>query len=184
MQYNEKKAAQIAAFFISQDGGAIGILKLMKLMYLAERESFQRYGEPMTGDKLCSMEHGPVLSTTYNHCNNMITSKAGGWESWIRDREDNMLSLKVDGNIIPLLTELSESDEEILQDIWAKFGAMTGSQLRNYTHKHCPEWEDPDGSSIPIKYSKLLSSIGYKDEVVNELIERITQQRYIDSHLS
>lgn len=49
MAYCEKRAAQTAAFFICRAGGAIEVLKLMKLMYLAERESLARYGEPITG---------------------------------------------------------------------------------------------------------------------------------------
>ena len=36
-------------------------------MYLAERESLARYGEPITGDVLVSMKHGPVLSKTLDH---------------------------------------------------------------------------------------------------------------------
>jgi hypothetical protein len=40
------------------------VIKLIKLMYLAERLSLQRYGEPLTGDRLVSMPDGPVLSMT------------------------------------------------------------------------------------------------------------------------
>ena len=58
MKYSEKKAAQVAAFFIYKAGGTIDALKLSSLMYLSERESLARYGEPLTGDSLVSMEDG------------------------------------------------------------------------------------------------------------------------------
>ena len=72
--FNEQKTAQIAAWFISQGGGSMPHLKLMKLMYLAERESMSRHGFTMTGDYFVSMPHGPVLSLTLNHINDAVPS--------------------------------------------------------------------------------------------------------------
>ena len=45
--FDEKKAAQAAAYFLLRAGGRLEVLKLMKLLYLAERRSFEKYGEPM-----------------------------------------------------------------------------------------------------------------------------------------
>ena len=50
--FNEKRTAQAAAFLLHQAGGRLPLLKLMKLLYLAERESLRLYGEPISGDKL------------------------------------------------------------------------------------------------------------------------------------
>src|SRR6266487_2727273 len=72
MQFNEKKAAQVAAFFLHRARGELEILKLMKLMYLAERASYKKFGEPLIGDKLVSMDNGPVLSITLNHMNRFL----------------------------------------------------------------------------------------------------------------
>jgi len=44
-------------------------LKLMKLLYLADRESMRRNGRPISGDRYVSMDHGPVLSQTLNLIN-------------------------------------------------------------------------------------------------------------------
>ncbi|SUA19949.1 phage associated protein [Neisseria gonorrhoeae] len=38
--FQEPKAAQAAAFLLYKANGRLEVLKLMKLMYLAERESF------------------------------------------------------------------------------------------------------------------------------------------------
>jgi len=46
----------------------------MKLLYLAERRSFEKHGEPMIGDRLVSMPQGPVLSCTYNLMNGELPS--------------------------------------------------------------------------------------------------------------
>ncbi|HTH08426.1 MAG TPA: Panacea domain-containing protein, partial [Acidovorax sp.] len=64
--FNERKAAQAAACLLHKAGGSLSVLKLMKLMYLAERRSLKKYGDTITGDAFVSMPHGPVLSMTYN----------------------------------------------------------------------------------------------------------------------
>ena len=64
--FNEKKAAQAAAYFLFRAATPLSVLKLTKLLYLAERRSFERFGEPMIGENPVSMPHGPVLSTTYD----------------------------------------------------------------------------------------------------------------------
>ena len=53
--YKERKAAQTAAFFALRSGGSINILKLAKLLYLAERESMEKFDEPLFYDRLVSM---------------------------------------------------------------------------------------------------------------------------------
>jgi uncharacterized phage-associated protein len=74
--FNEKKAAQSAAYLLFRAGKPMSVLKLTKLLYLAERRSFEKYGEPMIGDNPVSMPHGPVLSTTYDHMNGALRSAA------------------------------------------------------------------------------------------------------------
>jgi hypothetical protein len=40
-QFNEQKATQAAAFLIAANGGQINYMKLIKLLYLANRKAFQ-----------------------------------------------------------------------------------------------------------------------------------------------
>lgn len=184
MNYSEKKAAQIAAYFIYREGGQIEILKLMKLMYLAERESISEYGEPMTGDRLVSMPHGPVLSCTLDHVNNFIESGDGGWNYWIKDRENHILALKIEENLPDILLELSEADIAILDDTFKEFGGMSSFELRDYTHDKCIEWEDPDYSSSPIPYSRVLKCVGYSPEATAEITQKINEQQRLDNIFS
>ena len=95
--FNERKAAQVAAFFLlkaSQRDSNITILKLMKLMYLAERKSYQVYGEPIIGDALVSMPNGPVLSSTLDLINFGSTKNLdGGWDSLIAERSGRDMTM-------------------------------------------------------------------------------------------
>ncbi len=180
--FNEKKAAQAAAYFLLRAGGRLDVLKLMKLLYLAERRSFEKYGEPMIGDRLVSMPHGPVLSRTYNHMNGELPSSEGGWESWVADRAEHILSLRNPRlRSVDNLKELSEADLEILGEIWRRFGRMTGLRLRNYTHRYCPEWKDPEGSMIPVQPEELFKALKFTPERTKEALARLREADEVEA---
>jgi uncharacterized phage-associated protein len=183
--FNEKKAAQVAAYFLMQAGGQLAVLKLMKLMYLSERSALRQFGEGIVGDRLVSMPHGPVMSVTLNLINGEIESSAGGWESWVADRANHMLALSDEqrGKTPADLLALSVADEEILQETWQQFGQMTGFQLRDYTHTHCPEWQDPDGSMLPMQPKDFFASLGLTPEVSAAYIARMQEQASLQSAL-
>ena len=80
--FNERKAAQMAAFFLGQLlDRKMPHLKLMKLLYLSDREAVRAFGWPISGDRLVSMPHGPVLSQTLNLMDGDVESQPGGWET-------------------------------------------------------------------------------------------------------
>lgn len=178
--FNEKRTAQAAAFMLYRAGGRLPLLKLMKLMYLAERESLKRFGEPITGDKPVSMPHGPVLSTTLDLMNGASAYVEGGWDTWMDDRSGHDIALR-DLSMIRSpeqdLLELSDGDLEVLEDTWNEFGHLSKFQLVAYTHSEaCPEWEDPNGSSRPIPMARLFKALGYSDEGVRSAVEHLKEQ--------
>jgi uncharacterized phage-associated protein len=182
--FNEKKAAQVAAFFLIQAKTPLEILKLMKLMYLAERRSYELYGEGITGDRLVSMEHGPVLSITLNHMNGSRNSGVDGWETWVADRAEHNLSLTHDKRHVTVddLLELSDADVVILEETWKQFGRMSKYEVRDYTHEGgCPEWQDPDGSSIAIKPEDLFKALKFSSEQSTAYLGRMRQQAAINA---
>lgn len=190
--FNEKKAAQVAAFFLfkaSQRGANITLLKLMKLMYLAERDSYRQYGEPIIGDALVSMPNGPVLSSTLDLINfGSQKNLVGGWDTLIAECSGRDMALQSPELVKSEddLRELSESDLEILQSVWSVFGNRSAFWLRDYTHnpENCPEWEDPDGSSVPIKLEKLFEIFSFSKEESEVLISRLNQRAWVSSKLS
>jgi len=182
--FSERRAAESAAYLLHKAGGTLPLIKLVKLMYLAERLSFERYGEPLTGDRLVSMDHGPVLSRTLNHINGSVPSADGGWDTWISGREDYNVALR-DPSMIRSpeqdLVGLSESDIEVLDQTWSEFGHWNRWALVEYMHTNCPEWEDPDGSSKPITYDKLFAALGFSAEQAAALVERLSAQERLNA---
>lgn len=188
--FDERKAAQVAAYFLiraAKKGANITLLKLMKLMYLAERLSYERFCFPIIGDALVSMPHGPVLSRTLDLMNFGSLKENGEWDSLVAEKAGRDMSLNGHDNLtIDDLRELSESDIEVLDSIWEKFGRMSAIQLREYTHNsdNCPEWQDPDGSSVPIQLDTLLQKLGYSQPDIEKAVSNIRKQAWVNSKLA
>lgn len=185
--FDERKTAQAAAYLLHRAGGALELLKLMKLMYLAERTSLARFGEPITGDALFAMPHGPVLSTTLDFANGFEKSSKDGWDLWMADRAGRQISLRDPSalkNPEHDLLQLSTSDMDVLAEVWDEFGHLSAWQLRQYTHDHLPEWQDPDGGHIPISYKDLFQALGFEPAQVEAMAGHLRDQEKIVSALA
>lgn len=183
--FNERKAAQAAAFLLHKAGGRLPLLKLMTLLYLSERESLQKYGDTITGDTFIAMPNGPALSMTLNFINGFAKSSEGGWDTWVADRSEHMLELR-DKSLVRSpeddLLALSDTDLECLGQVWEKFGHWDRWKLVEYTHSEaCPEWENPGNSSRPIPPARLLKAVGYGPAQVEALTKRLHEQRYVNA---
>lgn len=167
--FSEQKVAQMAAYFLQRRGGRMAYIKLMKLLYLADRESMDRYSAPMSHDSHVSMPQGPVLSATLNLITGQIQSPI--WRSWVSSEAQFEVSLNRELNDLEVLDELSDADLEIMDHVWEQFGQMKRWELVDYTHDHLPEWVDPGRSSTPINPRAVFRALG-KDEQQAELLAR------------
>jgi uncharacterized phage-associated protein len=80
-QFGILKVAQAAAVLLKEHPGkTMGRLRLLKLLYLADRESLKQRGHTITHDRVVAMKHGPVLSRTYN----LIKGEDPGCAEWER----------------------------------------------------------------------------------------------------
>ncbi len=159
MAYSPRKAAQSIAFFaLNSRDNSINVLKAVKLIYLADRESISRWGTPIQNEKRVSMPHGPVNSSTYSYINGDYELSETGWSDFLEDRANHCVALAHNNITVEDLDELSEADILCLKAVWDKFGKMSKWQLRDWTHQqeNIPEWEDPNGSSKPIPLEKIL----------------------------
>ena len=170
MLFNETKATQAAAHLIKCRGqGYMSYMKLIKLLYFADREALLRWGSPITADTLYSMDRGPVLSRVHD----LVTEGASPqephfWEQHLQPSGDHEVSMVAD----PSNGELSEAEEELLDEVFARFGKLSRWEIVDEAHK-LPEWEDPQGGRIPIRYADILR-FGKKtpqqiDAILNDL---------------
>ena len=64
--FDIKKAVQIINHLLKRNNGALNYTKLLKLLYVADKQALSQYDMTITGDTYVSMDHGPVLSEIYN----------------------------------------------------------------------------------------------------------------------
>ena len=162
MPYNPSKAAQTIAYFALQQGHAINVLKVTKLVYLADRESVKRRGHPIQDEARVSMPFGPVNSVTLGWINGSYRDETGEWSNTLKDRSNHRVGVSNPELTIDDLDELSESELQILEDVWAQFGQMDRFALADWTHdpNNVPEWQDPNGSATSISLERLMAAVG------------------------
>ena len=178
---------QMAAFFADKEGGSINRLKLMKLMYLADREAMLRYGSPISLDNMVSMQYGPVLSRALNLSRRREGNASQDiWDSWISDRGNYAVEL-IENLEHKDLDYISEADLDVLESVWEKFGHMDGWELRDFTHKHCAEWKDSKNSerkSTQIEDIDVFRAVGIEEKEAVTLAKELRAERALNMAFS
>jgi hypothetical protein len=82
-------------------------------------------------------------------------------------------------NVPDDVDELSQSDLDILESVWHKFGWMNASQVRNWTHLHCPEYTDIASGRLPIDYAQISRALQIDDP--GEISDYVNEYRSIEA---
>lgn len=153
MRFNQAKATQAAARLLRLRGGRMSYIKLIKLLYFADREALLLWGRPITTDVYVSMDNGPVVSQIYNLIREEDKpGSRGAWRQYISQSKDFDVELLSEN---PPCDELSRAEENLLDKIFEKYGHLNRWDLVKLSHD-LPEWQDPHGSAFPIEYSDIL----------------------------
>ncbi len=134
-------------------------MKLIKLLYLADRTALLRWGRPITTDSYVSMDRGPVLSRVLDLATEEgLPGQTSFWARHITEPEHYSVQVQSD----PGEDELSTAEVQLLDEVFRLHGAKSRWELVDLTHK-LPEWKDPQGSAIPIQYRDILKAGGKTD---------------------
>lgn len=137
--FDYKKATQGLNHFALKEGGQINKMKVLKLIYLADRYHLRKYGRLITNDSYFAMSYGPVPSGVKDiaEASDFLGESENEYSSRFVESIEN-LTLKsinpVDDSVF------SESDIEALTFAWEKFGHLAQFKLAELTHYY-PEWE-------------------------------------------
>lgn len=178
LRFDEAKATQTAALFLKLRGRRMHYLKLLKLMYLADREALLRWGIPISTDRYVSMDHGPVVSSTYSLIVEDMPKPV--WAEFI--------SPPLGEYEIELLKEaptdrLSRAEEALIHEIFDQYGQWNRWRLVDYLHT-LPEWKNPHGSSIPIKIREILEAGGEDEAEIRAVIRELHGMAVAEENLN
>ncbi len=124
------------------DNHRMNKLKIVKLIWAADRYHLRKYGRTVTDTEYFALPHGPVSSLTLDVIDN---DEVALYEEDISFIARHITPWENDKNQIVLYNEteddyLSETDKEALQFAWDTFGDKDPFELADeITHKY-PEW--------------------------------------------
>jgi uncharacterized phage-associated protein len=169
LRFDEAKATQLSALILKKRGGKIHYIKLIKLLYLIDREALLRWGIPVTTDHYVSMDHGPVVSNIYRLI--VEERQKPHWAKYISQPLGDYEVQLLDDNISTDL--LSKAEEKLIQEIYEKYGYRNRWDLIDNVMHSLPEWTNPHGSSIPIHIKDILVASGEGEEEINAVLREL-----------
>jgi uncharacterized phage-associated protein len=167
---NIEKLVQATGYLLKKyDKRRLNYTKLIKELYLADRESIDSSNSSITGDTYVSMKHGPVLSNLYDliRGKNRNTEAQKYWDSRFSTDGDELLA---NFDQYPE-GKLSRAEESILDRIDGQFHQMRYGKLIDYVHANCPEWHDPGSASTAINLGDILKALGRTPEQIDWILE-------------
>ncbi|AFM14046.1 Panacea domain-containing protein [Turneriella parva] len=163
-EFDEKRVSQVCAHIIQKSKGRINYTKLLKILYLIDREALKLWNHSLTGDTPVSMDNGPVLSRIYNHIKGVASSTSNYWSQFIStDGYDVRLMRE------PEVDEISPADLEIIDSVYEIYKDYPYTKLIDICHE-LPEWVNPNGSSTPIYFETIFKHL-QKDEALVKSID-------------
>lgn len=172
--FREAKTLEAAVYFLEKSNNEMPYIKLIKLLYLADRRKMQKDGRTISGDRHYSLKCGPILSTALN----AIKSREPDWSG--------NLGVDLDAKIVWIEqavrpASLSRSDLEVLEWVDETFGHMGWKELVKYTHT-LDEWTPPKGQAKRhrISLEDMARAVGHSDERIERILaeEREKSEMY------
>jgi uncharacterized phage-associated protein len=180
--FNERRSTQAAAFLIRRNGNKLNYMKLIKLLYLVDREALIKWQQPITGDKYYSLPLGPVVSKILDKISSGPNPKSPDyWSSIIQIAQNDSYSVTTIDE--PEYDELSKREIRLLEGLDDKFKAYSQWDMVTYCHNNLPEWEDPNGSSDQITIEDILKTSikNGTDKELDFLLENVAFKIAIDN---
>lgn len=159
--YSSDKILQEVVYLLTLNNNRMNLLKLMKELYLIDRASIDERDSSVSNDIFVSMPHGPVLSQTLNMLYDLPNNK---WSKYL-DKVEARFFPDIQIKKSMEFDRLSAKDCQYIQEISEKFKNTSARELEDYTHT-LPEWTDPNGSSLKIRFREVMKALGKTDEEI------------------
>jgi len=168
----EKTVQAVAVLLQTNKTPRMGYCRLLKLLYIADRESLEETGHPIIGGRLVAMDKGPLHSRVYSLANR--TTKDARWSAYIGLQEDgHTLVLNKDPGVL----ELSRYEIRKLREVAHKYRTLSDAFLHSF-----PEWKKnhKPGSSATIPLEDVIDGVNRTADK-EAILEEARAKAYFDS---
>lgn len=174
--FDETKTTQAAALLLKLNDGRMPYMKLVKLLYNADREALRRWGRQITNDAPFSMEHGLVLSTVLDQAEDSDPAFESIWSAHLRTSGYNTTIIEDPGD-----GELSDAEVELLEEMFEAYRGKDQYYMRDEHHDKTkfPEWEDPGQSSIPTGIGAILAAVGFDESEREQILASLEEDEVL-----
>lgn len=167
-----EKMIQAAAVLLRQHGRSMSYLRLLSLLYLADRESIRQKGWPIVGHRVVATKYGPLHGELFD----LVRGEHPQTPEWSRhfDRHGYAVTLTDD----PGVMRLSKHDIQVLNEIAERYRELNDWDIVESTHGF-DEWRNNyhDGSSQAIPYRDIVTAVGFSTEDVTDILAEIEDAR-------
>jgi len=159
---NVDKAIQAAGVLLRHDGKQMTRLRLLKLLYIADRRSLKETGAPILGSSLVALKHGPLHSEVLDLINGEHVCEPL-WSAYFLNEGRN-IELQVE----PPVGLLSRHEIETLHKVSDELVQLSDWDVADITHGF-EEWlknyPDPqENTSRPIPFEDVIDAVGRSDD--------------------
>ncbi len=160
--FNFEKTLQSSGVVLGRHHGRMESIRLLKILYIADRELLAETGRTLTGDRAVAMKKGPVLCGVYDLIKG-TSRDATAWDSVIRtDKYEVVLTEAPVGT-----GKLTKAEKQKLLDLCERYRDTDSEDLSELTHGFA-EWADVfdpknPASSYPIEWEAVLAAQGEGD---------------------
>ncbi len=174
-KFKFEKTCQMVAYFLQMAKGRIDKYILIKLLYILDREGFKRWGRAVTFDDYVSLPYGPVVSQTYD----LIKGETHNplWDEHFSGCEEEHCVCLVKND--PDLGNLSRAERDLAEEVFEDYGRLSFKELQSITHNF-PEYQDPDGGSLPISIESILQAVLKNQEEFDGICEDLSVQAFAE----
>jgi uncharacterized phage-associated protein len=177
------KAMQaITVLMHAENVSAMGRMRLLKLLYIAERELLRETGRSLLGCKAVAMKRGPLHSAVLDLINGKTIEEPKFHSHF------SCMGYRVVLGADPGVSELSRFEVGKLQEVAHRYCEIDDEDLADTITHAFDEWRKNyvEGTSTPIPLSDILEAVGRgedKDLVIDDERERAEFDRLFDPAL-
>jgi uncharacterized phage-associated protein len=159
------KKIQAVAVLLMEEGGTADLIRVLKLLYIADREALAERASPIVGGRVVAMKNGPLHSEVYD----LMKGEHDRNQDWSQFFSRSQHSLTLIGN--PGRLELSPYEIEKLVEVSNRYRQVDSWSIADETHgfqEYIDRYKPDTSQTIPADF--ILRTLGFSPDEIARII--------------